>query len=290
MPTAGRYPGAATGQDRTRSGYPEASEPSYAPSSCPRPLEMIHSFAGGRIFGARYGSGPPSVLALHGWAHTHKDFDGVLGGHDPLDAVAVDLPGFGASPPPPEGWGTLEYAEALVPLLLDLREESGGPPVVLGHSFGGKVATRLAAHWPQLVRALVLTGAPLARPEGGAGRRSPAPLGLAKLARRMGVLPEAAVDRLRERYGSPDYRAAQGVMRDVLVRTVNENYTTELSMLELPVSLVWGELDDAVPVAVARSLAQRLPSAQLVVLPGVGHQVPTDDPGALRGALEKAFG
>ena len=65
-----------------------------------------------------------------------------------LDAVALDLPGFGAAPPPPEPWGTPQYADALSPLLDEL-----GPVVVLGHSFGGRVAIELAHRRPDAVRA-----------------------------------------------------------------------------------------------------------------------------------------
>ncbi|HMO11870.1 MAG TPA: alpha/beta fold hydrolase, partial [Actinotalea sp.] len=61
-------------------------------------------------------------------------------------------------PPPPTGWGTVEYADHLAEALAGT-----GPYVVLGHSFGGRVAVRLAVRHPHLVRSLVVTGAPLVR-------------------------------------------------------------------------------------------------------------------------------
>src|SRR4051794_26005869 len=134
-----------------------------APSSF---VPMLQAFAGGQLFGTAFGSGAPRVIALHGWARTHADFAQVLGGLDPdVGAVALDLPGFGATPAPPDAWGGREYAEAVAPLLAELP----APPVILGHSFGGRVAVHLAAGWPDLVHALVLTGVPLLRM--GAGRK-----------------------------------------------------------------------------------------------------------------------
>src|SRR5438874_9281179 len=118
---------------------------------------MLTAYDNGRLFGARTGTGAPWVLALHGWQRTHRDFSQVLDG---IDAIAVDLPGFGASPPPREAWGGADYAECLVPVL-DAFER---PPVVLGHSFGGRAAVHLAAAHPDRVHALVLTGVPLLRP------------------------------------------------------------------------------------------------------------------------------
>src|SRR4051812_38815028 len=111
---------------------------------------MLTAFDDGRLFGATTGDGHPWVLALHGWQRTHRDFNRVLDG---VAAVALDLPGFGASPPPPQPWGGAEYAAAVAPVL----ERFDQPPVVLGHSFGGRVAVHLAAAYPERVHALVLT-------------------------------------------------------------------------------------------------------------------------------------
>src|SRR5206468_4391460 len=97
---------------------------------------MLTAYDDGRIFGERSGAGAPWVLALHGWRRTHRDFSAVLDG---VDAVALDLPGFGTSPPPPEGWGGAEYAKAVLPVI----ERMTAPVVVLGHSFGGRVAVHL---------------------------------------------------------------------------------------------------------------------------------------------------
>ena len=76
---------------------------------------MLRTFAGGTLFGSVTGPDAPRVLALHGWARTHRDFDAVLAPVDeaPVPALALDLPGFGASPPPPEAWGAAAYAQAV---------------------------------------------------------------------------------------------------------------------------------------------------------------------------------
>ena len=122
---------------------------------------MLTSFAGARLFGQRYGTGTPWVLALHGWRRDHADFDAVLAGSG-IDAVALDLPGFGSAPVPDRAWGSAEYAEAIAPVLGEMEREV----VVLGHSFGGRVAIYLARSHPDRVKGLVLSGAPLHRPPG----------------------------------------------------------------------------------------------------------------------------
>ncbi len=95
------------------------------------------------------------------------------------------------------------------------------------------------------------------------------------------------MEELRQRFGSEDYKAAQGVMRDVHVRVVNEVYDDVLAAIRCPVELVWGDDDTAAPLSIARELATRLPTATLTVCPGAGHLTPTTVPGELRAAVER---
>lgn len=240
---------------------------------------MLTSFASGRLFGAVHGSGPPSVLALPGWARTHRDFDATLRG---LDAVALDLPGFGATPPPAEAMGAAGYAEAVAAVL----DEVGAPVVVLGHSFGGRVAVHLAAAHAPRVRGLVLTGVPLVR-VGGRARRPPPAFRLARALHRLGVVGDARMEALRRRFGSADYRHAEEVMRAVLVRVVHESYEEQLGAVTCPAELVWGDDDAEVPVAVAEAALALLPGATLTTVAGAGHLTPLTAPGAVRAAIER---
>lgn len=260
--------------------------------------EVLRSLAGGTLYGETWGDGPPAVMALHGWGRTHADFAASLGPDssphpDPapgqLSTVAPDLPGFGATPAPPEAWGSVQYAAAVARLLDEVVGPRPGPGLVLvGHSLGGRVAVRLAAARPELVRALVLTGAPLI-PRAGRARRPPAAYRVARAMHRAHLVGDARMDRARQRYGSADYRAAQGVMRDVLVRLVNERYEDALAALDCPVELVWGDDDPDVPVESARALAGSIAGANLRLCPGAGHLLPLTAPAELRGAVDRAL-
>lgn len=252
---------------------------------------VLRTFAGDSLFGQRTGAGAARVLALHGWGRTHRDFDAVLGADAPsgepaLDAIAIDLPGFGASPPPPEPWGSERYAHALVEVL----EEMAPQVVVLGHSFGGRVALSVALARPEQVCALVLTGTPLVPI--GARRRAPLAFRATRLLHRAGVVSDATMEAARDRHGSSDYRAAHGVVRQVLVRVLSERYEAALDQLRCPVTLVWGTEDTTVPLAVAERALERLQErpggieSDLVICPGVGHLLPLEAPQALRSSIE----
>lgn len=228
-----------------------------------------------QLFGDVRGTSP-RVLALHGWGRDRTDFADVLGG---IDAIAIDLPGFGASPPPPQAWGAREYAEAVSPVLDSFTD----PPVVIGHSFGGRVAVCLAAVRP--VRGLVLAGVPLLR-RAPAARPAPA-YRLVRWANRLGLVGDERLERARRRYGSEDYRAASGVMRGVLVRVVGETYEDELAALRAPVRFVWGRDDTAAGAWIVEEARKLLtvPSTAHIE-PGVGHDIHLDRPHLIRAAVE----
>ena len=241
---------------------------------------MLTAYDNGRLFGARTGTGTPWVLALHGWQRTHRDFARVLEG---VDAIAVDLPGFGASPPPPEAWGGAGYARSLVPVL-DVFEH---PPVVLGHSFGGRAAVHLAAAHPDRVHALVLTGVPLLRPANVTRPKVAWQFKLARALHAKRLVSDERMEAMRQRYGAADYRNATGIMRAVNVVAVNETYEDQLAQITCPVELVWGEDDTAAPLSVAEAAEAMLRDAKLTTLPGVGHLTPLAAPEALTAAVER---
>lgn len=264
---------------------------------------MLRSFAGGSVFGETWGADPPRVLALHGWRRTHEDFAGVIGPASPAGptpSLALDLPGFGASPAPGEPWGSDEYARLVARVIEELAPGSpdGGlegsstsgqsPFVVVGHSFGGRVAVHLAAARPDLVSALVLTGVPLVRLGSKAGR---SPLGYRSIRalRRANLVPESMLERARQRYGSADYLAAQGVMRQVLVRLTNENYAEQIARIQCPVELVWADNDTEAPLGVAEAVAEQVPGANLTVCPGAGHMTLLTVPDTVRKAVDRAL-
>jgi pimeloyl-ACP methyl ester carboxylesterase len=241
---------------------------------------VLRSYLDGVLFADAFGDEPP-VVGLHGWGRSRLDLVPLV---EPHGGVSIDLPGFGASPEPPEPWGAERYAD----LIAKAIEQMHVRPVVLGHSMGGRVAVCLAAARPDLVGALVLTGAPLLRQD-PSGAKAPLAFRMAKRLHRLGIVSDERMEAERRKRGSADYRNAQGVMRDTLVTLVNEDYRDQLGRIGCHVELVWGDADTAAPLAVAEEAARLLSDAHLEVLPGVGHDVPREAPGALADALDRAL-
>ncbi len=239
----------------------------------------LRSFADGALFAEVYGQGQPRVIALHGWGRRGADFRQSL--HD-FPALAPDLPGFGASPIPDSVMGADGYADIVAQMLDDFDES----PVLVGHSFGGRVAVCLAAKFPEKVGPLVLTGVPLLR---RTNMKKPAlSYRILRGLNKAGVVSDERMEIERRKRGSVDYKAVTGVMREILVKIVNESYETQLRQIRSSVVLLWGSDDSQVPVAIAREAADLIEDVDLEVLDGVGHHVPVEAPDALRRAVDLA--
>lgn len=240
----------------------------------------LRSLVNGSLFAEAVGVGQPRVLALHGWGRRGSDFSHSLAA---IGALAMDLPGFGATPAPESVIGARDYARLLVPVLDEFEQ----PPLVVGHSFGGRVAVCIAAEHPERIKGTLVTGAPLLRL--APGKKPSASYKFARLLNRYGVVPNTTLEAMKRRRGSSDYRAASGVMREILVKVVNEEYHDELSRISGPIHFLWGADDREVPVAVAEEAAALVNDsggeATVEVIEDVGHLLPVQDPDSLRNAV-----
>ena len=148
---------------------------------------------------------------------------------------------------------------------------------------------RLAATNPELVRGIVLTGVPLLRPETAAAKPALSFRAL-RFLNKWHFISNDLMERERRKRGSADYRAAEGEMREVLVKAVNEDYGDALDAVAsngLPVAMVWGEHDTAATTAMAERARARIGAhADLEVVPGSAHLLDEALVAALRRAID----
>lgn len=221
------------------------------------------------------GVGKPLVL-LHGWGVNLTTFAPI---HAHLEqhfrAYSLDFPGFGQSDPPPVPWGTEEYANIVREFLHALNIDA---PILIGHSFGGRIAIRLAAS--QRIPKMILFDSAGIRP-----KRSLKYYGKVyayKTAKALLTLPglkpygEPILERFRKQAGSQDYQHTSGVMRSTFIKVVNEDLRDLLPKISASTLLIWGENDTATPVSDGRLMEQLIPDAGLVALKNAGHYVFAD--------------
>src|SRR5664279_2059049 len=225
------------------------------------------------------GSGDPVVL-LHGWGGQAASMTPLIVAlRDTYRVLAFDLPGFGGSSPPPVPWGTPEYAVFVERAVASLGITRA---TYIGHSFGGRIGIWLAAHAPEAGQAMVLIDA--------AGIRQSATFRWrlrhllykpARTALRLPILGTKGPvlrERLAMRFGSADYRATTGVMRASMVKTVNLDLSECMQAIAAPTLLIWGEKDEATPIADGRKMEQLIKGSRLIVVAGAGHFSYLDSP------------
>lgn len=220
-------------------------------------------------------SGDPSglhMVFLHGWGANRESLRGVATLFQHTHCVhLLDLPGFGEAPVPPDGWGTIEYADLVQQFVLDVV---AGPVLLVGHSFGGRVGVRLASRRLSQVRALVLMGVP-GLPQSTWSKARLRRTGIRWLRRGLGLarplIGSRGLDWHTARFGSKDYLAA-GVMRGVLVKTVTEDLTESARAIACPTLLVWGTDDGETPPWLAARYQSLMDGrATKVLLPHKDH-------------------
>jgi pimeloyl-ACP methyl ester carboxylesterase len=183
---------------------------------------------------------------------------------------------------PPATW----TVDAFVGLTMGVMAELGIERVsVLGHSFGGRVAIKLAAAHPEMVDRLVLVdSAGLPPPQTIKRRLKRAASKSANTIGRLGRPGQAVRRAIVRRIASPDYRAA-GPLRDTFLAIVKEDLRPALPRIKAPTLLVWGESDDDTTLADAHTMEKLIPGARLLVLKNAGHFSYLDQYGRFRLAV-----
>ena len=216
-----------------------------------------------------------TVVLLHGWGSNIKLFSNLI---DLLSSkykvIAMDMPGFGESDEPKEPWSVDDYCDFVIDFL---KEHHGEKITFLGHSFGGRVIIKLNAreNLPFEINKIILVDSAGVKPEKTFKQKLKQTI--YKITKKVLMsklftkLFPNAMDNLRKKNGSADYLAASPVMRQCLVKVVNEDLTHLFPLVTVPTLLIWGRNDDATPLSDAQLMEKTMKDAGLVVLENAGH-------------------
>lgn len=227
----------------------------------------------------QYGSGSDIVL-LHGWGQNIEMMKPLGDNFQKKYRITIiDLPGFGQSDEPEHDLTVSDYSDILKELLDSIGVKN---PIVIGHSFGGRVAIVYSANNP--VKKLVLFGSPCIRHDEKVSLKT-------KTLKTLKKVP--GLNKLegfaKKHIGSRDYKTASEVMRKILVNVVNEDLSNYAKMIKCPTLLIWGDNDTEAPVNDAKELESIMKDAALIVLPNSTHYAYLENLGYVTKILNNFF-
>ncbi|MDR0818777.1 MAG: alpha/beta hydrolase [Oscillospiraceae bacterium] len=222
-------------------------------------------------------SAPETVLILEGWA-TNTSLYKALAEHIAglgFRVLLPDLPGFGDTPPPERSWDAKDYAEFVNRFLIGRGVTR---VTLLGHSHGGRTIIKALGErliTAEVPKVILIDSAGIVYEKTPAQKRRAKRYQLAKKLLR--PFP-ALLERYKKSKGSADYNAAIPVMRETLVKLVNEDLRGLLPGIAQPTLLIWGENDKDTPLDDGKLMESLLPDGGLVTVPGAGHYAHLDNP------------
>ena len=209
----------------------------------------------------QYGSGS-DILLLHGWGQNIEMMKPLGDNFSSTHRITIlDFPGFGGSKEPITAWTIDDYTLMLEEFIKKLEIKK---PIIMGHSFGGRVAISYSADHP--IEKLVLFGSPCIRDN----KELPLYVKLLKKIKKLPGMNELG-EFMKQYIGSRDYKAASPIMRQTLVNVVNEDLSNCAKKIEEPTLLIWGEHDTEALVEDAKKLESIMIDAALIILPGTHY-------------------
>ncbi len=203
-----------------------------------------------------------SLVYLHGWG---QNIEMMMPIARPFiknnNVLILDLPGFGDSMEPNEVWSIFDYAEMLEFIFKKLKINN---PILIGHSFGGKVSLAYAIKYKP--KKIILLASPYKKKI----KKDTFKMKVFKFVKKVKILNKFE-NLAKKHIGSTDYKNASEMMRKILVNHVNLDLTEDVKKIKCPTLLIWGTNDAAVDYEDGVELEKLISNCGLVTYEGCTH-------------------
>ncbi len=204
----------------------------------------------------QFGKRGQPIVFLHGWQQNSRSFATLVPFfYKDYRLFLFDLPGFGKSEFPPPGFSSFDYAKAVSGWL---KEKGLKKVILVGHSFGGKIAAIIAYQEPTLILKLVLiasAGLPHSK----------------KYYQLKKFIPPRLIKKipscLRSVFVSRDYKQA-GELLPIFKTIVKEDIRPIFSKISNPTLIIWGKNDQELPTEDGKKIHQLIKKSKLAIISG----------------------
>ncbi|MDD4003085.1 MAG: alpha/beta hydrolase [Clostridia bacterium] len=222
---------------------------------------MVFVYRGTSVYYTVQGSGR-NLLFLHGWGADSTVFFPLIERYkNNYTVVAIDFPPFGLSGELAFDYTVQDYKNLVLSLLKSLNIEK---TLLICHSFGGRVAAKLASESGLVEKAVFCSSA-------GLPKRKSILRSIKKIRYKLlkKLYRKADSGRLKK-YFSKDYNNLPENMKVTFVNIINEDLTECIKQIKCPSLIIWGRKDRETPVYMARKFNKYIRGSKLKIIGG-GH-------------------
>ena len=221
------------------------------------------------------------IIILHGWNLSSLHYLPLIRELNSRshEVLCPDLPGFGINKILKKSLTLTDYADFVE---VYLKEKKIKQAVIIGHSFGGRIALRLAATSPESIQKLILSGVPGFSPV--ATIKTEFYKFIAKSGKNL--LKITGLSRyenyfrfnLYKSIPSSDYTKTAQELKETFKKIINESLLADMTQIKIPVLLIWGREDRIVPVKIAEKMKNLISGSELDIVPDARHSLPYSHP------------
>lgn len=229
---------------------------------------MIYKYDNMSINYQIYGQGK-SLILLHGWGLNFHTFDYLIEYlKEDYTVFAIDLPGFGQSDQPLNSYNLSQYVKFLSLFITELQIEK---PIILGHSFGGRIAIKYVASNNEYVDKLILVDS------AGIKKHKTIKQTISiiryKLLKKYYKIKKDATkyNQLIKATGSNDFINASNIMKGTMSKVIKEDLRKYVKKIKVETLLIWGKDDKETPYKDALYMSKHIKNCGLVTFENCGH-------------------
>ena len=223
-----------------------------------------------------------NVLILPGWGTTIETYMPLINSISNYRTVyCLDMPGFGKSSEPDIAWDLDDYVEFVLEFINKMQIQELD---LIGHSNGGRIIIKLMNR-PNLnikVKNIILIGsAGIVKPLSFFQKNKVGFLKSCKKIIEIKPIKSAfpnLLNKLKNKYGSEDYKNASPIMKQCLVNLINIDLRECLPNIKRPTLLIWGVNDTATPISDGELMQKLIPDSGLIRVENCTHYVFLEQP------------
>ena len=193
------------------------------------------------------------------------------------------MPGFGLSQEPKDSWDLDNYIDLVIEFINKMNIKTIN---LIGHSNGGRIILKLMSrsNLDFNVNKIILIGS-----AGIVHKKTLKQIFKIKVYKICKKLFPKYVEKYKNKFESEDYRNASPILKQTMVKLINEDIRVHLPNIKSPTLLIWGQNDTATPIEDAKIIEKHIPDCGLVEIKNCSHYVFLEQPGYVNTIISTFF-